>query len=103
MIRVANPAQVMKFLDSHKVEVTLFEKKDGSSQYLHLVNTSGHFGVTYFAPIPMRDIEISFEYAGSPKGARSLVTGKDYDFEAAEGNLVIRIERLEHFDAIRIS
>ena len=85
------------------VEVTLFEKKDGSSQYLHLVNTSGHFGVTYFAPVPMRDLEVSLEYAGSPKVVKSLVTGKDYSFEAADDNLTIRIEKLEHFDAIRIS
>jgi hypothetical protein len=85
------------------VEVTLFEKKDGSSQYLHLVNTSGHFGVTYFAPLPMRDLEVSLEYAGSPKVVTSLVTGKDYAFEVAEGNLTIRIEILEQFEAIRIS
>jgi hypothetical protein len=88
---------------SPMVEVTLFEKKDGSAQYLHLVNTSGHFGVTYFAPLPIRDLEVSLAYGGSPKAAKSLVTGRDCPCSAADGILTIKIEKLEHFEAIMIT
>ena len=43
---------------SPMVEVTWFEKVDGSSQLVHLVNGSGHFGVSFYEPVKMVDLEI---------------------------------------------
>jgi hypothetical protein len=87
---------------SPMVEVTLMERADGSYQLLHLVNGSGHFGVTYFAPVTMKGLEVAVPYRGMPGSVSSLVTGNPCDFEAKDGTLTVRIENLELFEAIKI-
>jgi hypothetical protein len=88
---------------SPMVEATVFERADRSYQLLHLVNGSGHFGVTFFAPVSMTDIEVSVRYEGSPSSVRSLVTGEDYGFRVEGDALAIMVPRLELFEAIKVA
>lgn len=88
---------------SPMVEVTLFQRRDGSYQLLHLVNASGHFGATFFAPVTMTDVEVYIERVGAPRSVVSLVTGQEYSSVADGQALTIRIPRLELFDAIKIA
>jgi len=88
---------------SPMVEVTLFEKVDRSYQLLHLVNGSGHFGVTFFAPVPMLDVEVRVPYEGGPTSVRSLVTGKACEFCVEGDMLMVRVPRLDLFEAIKIT
>ncbi|MBW7457472.1 alpha-amylase family protein [Paenibacillus sepulcri] len=90
---------------SPMVEAALFAKEDGSSELLHLVNGSGHFGVTFYAPVPMYNLEVTIPYdkEQKPQSVKSLVTGKDYEFSADSGSLSVKVPSLELFEAIKIS
>jgi hypothetical protein len=85
------------------VEVTLFEARAGGRQILHLVNGSGHFGTTFYAPVPMYNVNVSIPCAAAPKSVTSLVTGEPAAFEFAAGTLSIIVPRLELFEALQIT
>jgi len=87
---------------SPMVEVTLFEKGDGSGRLLHLVNGSGHFGTSFFPPVPMADLEGVVSCAQEPASVQGLRQGEACGFDWADGVLVVRIPRLELFEAIAI-
>ena len=82
--------------------MTLFEKADGSTQLLHLVNTSGHFGVTCYAPVPMYEAEVTLPCDSEPASVVSLVTGQAVPFCLSDGALTITVPRLDLFQAIQI-
>jgi hypothetical protein len=90
------------------VEVTLFEKEDGSAQLIHLVNGSGHFGNSFFAPVPMTNLNVVIPCNRSPKQVLGLRQGQafSYTWENTEtkrpGELTIHVPYLELFEAIRI-
>ncbi|MFP3895625.1 MAG: beta-galactosidase trimerization domain-containing protein [Anaerolineales bacterium] len=88
---------------SPMVEITLLEEEKGEYQLLHLVNGSGHFGTTFFAPSVMENIRIflPFSYDGTVL-VRSLVYDEIYDVDLEEDKLVIHIPYLELFDALKI-
>ncbi len=88
---------------SPMVEVTLMEPKEGGYQLLHLVNGSGHFGVSYFAPVRLSGLEIAVPYAGTPSSVACLVSGKQCEFEAGGDTLTLRLPSLDLFEAIKIS
>jgi hypothetical protein len=48
------------------VELTRFEKDDGSKTIIHGVNASGHFGTSFYPPIELRDRYITVPCAKKP-------------------------------------
>lgn len=88
---------------SPMVEVTRFARRDGRDELLHLVNGSGHFGVSFFAPTPMIDLTVTIPLAAPPATVRSLVAGGAYDHTWHDSTLTIHIPRLETFDAIQVT
>jgi hypothetical protein len=88
---------------SPMVEVTLFESREGSVQLLHLVNGSGHFGTTFYAPLPMFDLAVSLPCTAMPSSVTSLVTGKPVAFAFAGGQLRVTVPRLDLFEALQIA
>jgi hypothetical protein len=87
---------------SPMVEVTLLESRDGEAQLLHLVNGSGHFGTTFYAPATMRDIEVSIPCDVAPTSVTSLVTGEAVAFGCADGALTVTVPRMELFEALQM-
>ena len=87
---------------SPMVEVTHFSANAGGFDLVHLVNTSGHFGVSFFAPVPMADLAVTVAYPSQPGSVRSLVTGQAHDFTWSDGQLTIQVPRLDDFEALRI-
>ena len=85
------------------VEVTWFEKTDGSGLLLHLVNGSGHFGVSFYAPVVMTNLEVTLPYAREPQSVGSLPRNQACDYQWEEGLLTVHIPELELFEAIRIA
>lgn len=69
---------------------------------LHLVNASGHFGVTYYAPVPMYGVQVMVPCEREPASVVSLVTGKAVPFSLQDGALTITVPKLELFEAIQI-
>ena len=88
---------------SPMVEVTLHERGGGSSHVLHLVNGSGHFGVSYVEPVTMHDLEVVVPYEGEPAEVAALVAGMPLEWQARGGHLTVRVPRLGLFEAMTIS
>lgn len=85
------------------VEATLFEQKERNSTLLHLVNGTGHFGATFYAPVTLSDLEVSFPAAEAPKSVKSLISGSDFEHEYRDGQLTVKLGKLGLFEAIKIS
>lgn len=87
---------------SPMVEVTLFEQQD-QSQLLHLVNASGHFGVSFHAPITITKTEVIIPNMKAPKSVKSLVTGELHEFEVLDKAVKIKVPELGLMEAIKIT
>lgn len=87
---------------SPMVEVTLHERGDGG-HLLHLVNGSGHFGVSYVEPVTMHDLEVVVPYGGEPAEVTGLVAQQPLEWHASDGHLTIRVPRLDLFEAVTIN
>ncbi len=88
---------------SPMVEVTVMEKKDQSALYIHLVNSSGYTGNSFYAPVTMHDVEVVIPYTDYTESVISLITKEDCDYEARDGHLLIKIKRLGLFEVIKIT
>jgi hypothetical protein len=84
-----------------QVEVTRMRNRDGFD-LVHLVNTSGHFGVSFFRPVTMRDLEVTLPCQAAPARATSLVTSEPVATAFADGRLTLSVSRLEAFEAIKL-
>jgi hypothetical protein len=87
---------------SPMVEVTLFESSTGGVQLLHLVNSSGHFGTSFYAPVPMHDVQVVVPCATEPRQVTSLVSGESASAHFGDGKLRITVPVLELFEALQI-
>lgn len=85
------------------VEVTLFERADAGVHLLHLVNGSGHRGVSCVEPVTMRDLEVVLPYRGEPGEVTGLVGDRELEWHVANGRLNIWVPELGLFEAVRIS
>ena len=88
---------------SPMVEVTLHERGGGSSHLLHLVNGSGHFGLSYVEPVTMHDLDVVIPYAGTPEEVTALVASMPLEWRSREGHLTVQLPRLDLFEVITIS
>lgn len=88
---------------SPMLEVTRFAKKDGSLDVLHVVNGSGHFGVSFFEPVKMADVTVTVACDREPVSVRGLVSGQDLDWDMSQGKLTVHIPALALFEAIVIA
>lgn len=87
---------------SPMVEVTLFAKDDGSKQLLSLVNTSGHFGNSFYPSVQMRDVKVQVPLMEAPSAVVGLRSGRELPHSWVEGSLTITVPKLQLFEAIRI-
>jgi hypothetical protein len=87
---------------SPMVEVTHFHSNPEGFDLVHLVNGSGHFGVSFFAPVSMHEVEVVVAYPQPPTAVRSLVTGEACRHRWDAGRLAIHLPHLGLFDALRI-
>lgn len=87
---------------SPMVEVTLFEQVGRGHRLLHLVNASGHYGVTFYPPVPMRDLHLRLPGVPTPRAVTSLVSGEECAFEARDGVLRIDVPELGLLQALKL-
>jgi hypothetical protein len=87
---------------SPMVEATLFERSDGTSRLLHLVNGSGSFGPGVVEPVTMHDVEVVLPFEREPAEVTGLVAGQPLEWRLADGRLAVRVPELGLFEAIRI-
>ncbi len=84
------------------VQVTHLARRDGKGELVHLVNHSGHFGVSFFAPAVLSDLSVEIGCGKKPKAVKSLVTGAAAEHAWAAGKLTIRVPSLGLFEAFKI-
>jgi hypothetical protein len=84
------------------VEVTLFENPTRGTRLLHLVNGTGHFGVSFYAPATLSNLEVRVPGAAMPSGAVSLVTGQPVPCHVEGDDLVLSVASLGLFEAIEL-
>ena len=87
---------------SPMVEVTLHERGGGSSHLLHVVNGSGHFGVSYVEPVTMYDLDVVIPYEGEAAKVTALGVSKPLEWKASQGHLTVHLPKLDLFEAITI-
>jgi hypothetical protein len=85
-----------------QVEVTLLEKEGGRVRLLNLVNTSGHFGSSFYAPVPMSEVAVSIAQPRKPDSVVGLRSGETLPFDWEDDILTVRVPRLALFEAIEI-
>jgi hypothetical protein len=85
------------------VEVTWFEDPASGRRLLHLINDSGHFGTSFFAPLSLADLEVAVPQPGKPDSVRSLVSGQPCDYGWQDGWLTIQVAKLGLFEAIEVA
>ena len=85
-----------------QVEATLFEKGDGSYMLLHLINGSGHFGTTFYPPVPMTDVEVVTPCAKEPVSVQGLRSGQSIEHTWNQGVLTISVPKLDLFEAVKV-
>lgn len=83
------------------VEVCAAEKP--GKLVVQLVNASGHFGTSFFAPLPMRDIQLRLPLDQAPADVRSLQLPDNVQWSFAAGTLRLQLSELGFHEAIEVS
>ena len=83
------------------VEVCAAEKP--GKLVVQLVNASGHFGTSFFAPLPMRDIQLCLPLNQAPADVRSLQLPDNVQWSFAAGTLRLQLSELGFHEAIEVS
>ena len=72
------------------VEAAHTVRRDGSVDYVHLINYTGCSLKSYFPPVPIRDLVVELPWRKAiPRTVYSMTGEKDVRFEAGEGKLRI--------------
>lgn len=87
---------------SAMIETTQSINQDGTIVLVQLVNTSGHFGTSYFQPMPANDLRITVTVKGRAQGAIRLSNGLDVPFEQEKDRVTIMLDHLAEFEAIQL-
>ncbi len=82
------------------VEVTLSDG-DGFS-LMQFVNISGHFGTTFYEPVPVDDAWVSIPFDKKPIKCISLQDERQVPFVYSDNKLKIDLGKLNFFDAVKI-
>lgn len=85
------------------VEVEHTVRRDGSVDYVHLINYTGCSLKSYFPPVPIHDLVLELPWKKDVPGTAYSMTGeKPVRFEFREGKMTLFIDELTLFEAIRI-
>ena len=82
-----------------QVEVTVFEQAESGALLVHLVNASGHFGNSFYGPLPVHDARVVLPCARKPVSVRAL-RGDAVQWEWRDGEVTLAIPRVELFEAV---
>ena len=87
---------------SPMVEITSSHEKNHAFTLVQLVNTSGHFGTSYFNPVPINDINVKIKKIGKTKEVSTIVSKKKLQFKEEGDFISISLEKLVDYEAIVI-
>ena len=77
--------------------------RNGSVDYVYLINYTGCSLKSYFQPLPLRDLAVELPWSKkAPASAYSMTRDTPVAFEAAGGRLRLFVDHLELFEAIKL-
>ena len=85
---------------SPQVEVTVAEK--GSTTLVQLVNSSGHFGTSFYKPLPVREAVVTIPLPKAPAAVRTLYKKDNTSYSYERGFLNLTVTLLDEYEAIVI-
>ena len=88
---------------SRMVEVTYATSRNKEYSLVQLVNATGHFGTSYFEPVPVRDIRIELCNDRKVESVNTICSGKALEFKQEDGKLSFTLPELNDYECIRIS
>lgn len=85
---------------SPMVEVTYGKK--GDAVLLQFVNGTGHFGKSYFDPVPLFDQTVSIPWDGENAAAADIETPDNVTCSAENGRLTVTLKKLDHYACVTV-
>ena len=86
---------------SPMIEVAVMITPDIKTELLSLVNSSGHFGNSFFEPIPT-DVTCNMAIPKPPVRVYSMVTGEDLAYEFDGSRITITVPKVGLFESVVI-
>lgn len=83
---------------SPMAEVTVSEKDSGI--VIQLVNNSGHFGTSYYDPIPIRNAQVELPLEHRPASVKSLMADRNVNYHWENGRLTVTVPELGVYEAV---
>ena len=80
------------------VEITLGVNDTTEHALLQLVNTTGHFGTSYFKPVPVDEVVVDIPLAEKVFSAQSLVDGRSVPFLQTNGRVRLEVNRVAQLE-----
>jgi hypothetical protein len=85
---------------SPMVEITAAERADHT--VVQLVNTSGHFGVSFYKPLPVYRAELLIPLSNPPVSVKTLRIPDNAEYVYRDGILTLTVKVLEEYEALVI-
>jgi hypothetical protein len=85
------------------VEVTLGVNETAEFALVQLVNQSGHFGTSYFKPIPVDGIVVDIPMEEKVLSAQSLIDGRSVPFKQTNGRIHLEVNRIGEFESVKLA
>ena len=82
------------------VEVTVSERSD--NVVVQLVNNSGHFGTSFYDPLPIYGVQVRIPFQHRPLSIKSLAIPENATCHWENGTLTVEISKLGTYEAIVI-
>ncbi len=83
---------------SPMIEIAVMITPDFKTELLSFVNSSGHFGNSFFEPIPC-DVTCNMAVPKAPARVYSMATGEALAYTFADGRVTLTLPKLGLFDA----
>lgn len=84
------------------VEVTLGWERSGKHAMVHLINGTGHFGRSFFEPVPVRDISLMIPMDKKPSKLYQLTSNEELPFQWEDGCVTFTVNLLDELECIDI-
>jgi hypothetical protein len=102
-IQTNAPARVEVILQRYTKNTPVINKEARENgMIMHLVNLTGFSGNTYFAPLPVYQMQFKIKSAFKPARLFSMASGKPVAFTWKEGFIEFKVNKLDAFDGIVI-
>ena len=82
------------------VEITVSDKPRRT--VIQFVNTSGHFGTSYYESLPIFDVQAVIALDSAPKSVHSLMEPSDVSYSFKDGFLYVTLQKLKAYEAVVI-